>query len=374
MKKQNNNLHAFLALLKAGLWEKDTYLFPYGEIDFQAIYRLAQEQSVVGTIAAGLEHVVDVKPPQNILLTFIGEALQLEQRNTAMNSFIGGIVEKMQKNGIDSVLIKGQGVAQCYERPLWRASGDVDFLLSPNAYEQCTKFLEELTGKCGEEDVSEKHWEIFVGPWEVELHGRLLSMCLPKMDIVVDEIISKVTTERFIRIWTLDTTTVPLPALDEDIILVFSHLLKHLFRGGVGLRQICDLCRLIWTFRDRINKELLLKRLKKMGIFTEWKVLASFAVLYLDMPAEAMPFYTHSIILNHKSRIIFDYILESGNFGHNRDNSFYYTKSFIVQKMISLSRHTYDGIRFVFVFPMDSLRVWLWKLRNGLKVVFKNNR
>lgn len=72
----------------------------------------------------------DVKVPKEILLQFIGQSLQLEQRNQAMNIFIAEIVDKMRIEGIYTLLVKGQGIAQCYERPLWRASGDVDLLLS----------------------------------------------------------------------------------------------------------------------------------------------------------------------------------------------------------------------------------------------------
>ena len=56
--------------------------------------------------------------------------LQIEKQNSAMNSFIGVLVEKMRKEGIYTLLIKGQGVAQCYEKPLWRSCGDIDLYLS----------------------------------------------------------------------------------------------------------------------------------------------------------------------------------------------------------------------------------------------------
>ena len=51
----------FFALLRAGLWEQDIALQPYGDVDFDDIYKLAEGQSVIGLIAAGIEHVVDVK-------------------------------------------------------------------------------------------------------------------------------------------------------------------------------------------------------------------------------------------------------------------------------------------------------------------------
>ena len=120
----SNNQQAFLALVKAGLWEKEVQLSLFNEIDFNEVYRLAQEQSVTGLVAAGLEHVEDIKTPQEIALTFAGEALQLEQRNKAMNNFISVIVGKMRGVGIYTLLVKGQGVAQCYERPQWISCGE----------------------------------------------------------------------------------------------------------------------------------------------------------------------------------------------------------------------------------------------------------
>lgn len=56
---------------------------------------MAQEQSVVGLVAAGMEHVLDVKVPKEEVLQFVGQTLQLELRNTSMNSFIGELVDKM---------------------------------------------------------------------------------------------------------------------------------------------------------------------------------------------------------------------------------------------------------------------------------------
>ena len=126
------NEDAFFALVRAGLWEKDTNLSGFGTIDFSEIYRQAEKQSVIGLIAAGIEHAYDIKVPQEITLTFVGNALQLEQRNTLMNKFIADLVTKMRAVDIYTLLVKGQGIAQCYERPLWRSCGDVDLLLSDN--------------------------------------------------------------------------------------------------------------------------------------------------------------------------------------------------------------------------------------------------
>lgn len=137
----NNNQQAFFALVRAGLWEKEVRLLPYGEVDYAEVMRLAQEQAVVGLVAAGLEYVTDVKVPQVWALQFAGQTIQLEQRNKAMNQFIADLIAKMRKADIYTILVKGQGIAQCYERPLWRTSGDVDLFLSAENFEKRRAFF-----------------------------------------------------------------------------------------------------------------------------------------------------------------------------------------------------------------------------------------
>ena len=122
----NKNHLAFFELLRAGLWEKEARLSLFDGLDYFGIMRLAEEQSIAGLVTAGLEHVTDVRVPQNVISQFVGSALQLEQRNKSKNEFIAGLIDRMRNEGINNLLLKGQGIGQCYERPLWRACGDVD--------------------------------------------------------------------------------------------------------------------------------------------------------------------------------------------------------------------------------------------------------
>ena len=129
--RMNNTQTVFLELVKAGLWGNGNLDIRIdGTTDWNYIYRLAQEQSVQGLVLQGIEwfknHNVSLGIPQVLLLQWIGDVQLIEQRNKAMNQFIAELVEKMRAADIYSILVKGQGVAQCYEKPLWRPSGDVD--------------------------------------------------------------------------------------------------------------------------------------------------------------------------------------------------------------------------------------------------------
>lgn len=353
-KDKHNNIQAFLALVKAGLWERDACLLPYGKIDFQEVYRLAQEQTVVGLVAAGLEYVEDVKPSKDMLLTLVGEALQLEQRNTAMNNFIGNIVEKMRNSNIYALLVKGQGIAQCYERPLWRACGDVDFFLSNNNYYKAKEFLTPLASKIDEENPVRRHLGMTIDEWAVELHATLRGCLWKSLDNVLDEVQEEVFCGGAVRTWMNDNIQVFLPRADEDVIFVFSHILQHFFQGGIGLRQICDLCRLIWSYKESIDKQLLESRLRKMGVMSEWHSFAYLAVNTLGMPGEAMPFYSPTRKWERKANKALTFILETGNFGHNRDYSYQSKYPSFIRRLITFGRQMIDSFAIMRIFPKDA--------------------
>ena len=305
----DNNTKAFLALVRAGIWESEVQLLPFGEVDYSAVLRLAEEQSVVGLVAAGLEHVDDVKVRKEYVLQFVGQTLQLEQRNTAMNNFIGVLVEKMRETGIYTILVKGQGVAQCYERPLWRASGDVDFLLSPDNYRKAKQFLLPLSSSNKQDERYSKHLGLTIDPWYVEIHGSLrtgLSTCLDKE---IDKVQGDVFIGGNVRSWMNGSTTVFLPSPNNDVFFVFTHFIKHFYKEGMSIQQICDLCRLLWTYKGKVDVVLLKERLQRAGLVSEWKAFASLSVDYLGLPVEAMPFYDDGKKWSEKGNKIIRFIL-----------------------------------------------------------------
>lgn len=104
------------------------------------------------------------------------------------------------------------GGGQFYARPLWRSCGDVDLFFDAENYERVKRDIFENGG---------------------------------------------------VRVWRNDGVDVLLPSLDNDVMIVFTHFLQHFFVGGVGLQQICDWCRLLWTYRDSIDRGLLERRRTK---------------------------------------------------------------------------------------------------------------
>jgi len=368
------NKKAFFKLVQAGLWQKEVSLASYGNVNYDEIYRLAQDQSVVGLVAAGLEKVLDVKVPQSIALTMAGEMLQLEQRNRAMNAFVAELIGRLRKEDMYTLLVKGQGIAQCYEKPLWRACGDVDLLLSDQNYQKAFRVLSPLATMVEEENSYNKHLAMTLNGWSVELHGTLRSGLWNKLDREIDKVQNAVFLGETVRSWMNGKTQVFLPRADEDVFFVFSHILQHFFKEGIGLRQICDWCRLMWTYRDSLNHGLLESRIKKAGVMTEWKSFAALAVDYLGMPVEAMPLYSDDKKWKRKAVRVMEFVLETGNFGHNRDYSYQKKHSYVVMKSISLWKHLQDFGRYFVIFPLDAIKVTWRRICVGVAVAIKGKR
>ena len=323
----NTTIDAFISLVRAGLWEKDVQLLRYGKIDYVKLLNIAEEQAVLGLVNVGLEHVSDVKVPQERVLQFIGNTLQIEQQNKAMNVFIAKLIAQMRKAGIYTLLVKGQGIAQCYEKPLWRTSGDVDLLLSDSNYQKAKEFLLPLSSGNKPDERYSKHLGMNIGEWYVEIHGTLRTGLSERVDREVDAVQKDVFCGGKVRSWVNNGVHVFLPAPDEDVFFVFTHFIKHFYKEGMSLRQLCDWCRLLWTYRDSIVCELLEKRVRRAKLMDEWKVFAALAVEYLGMPAEAMPLYNKNEKFKKKTERLVEFILHGGS-GNKVKDTYHIAKIF----------------------------------------------
>lgn len=211
-----NNQKAFLALVRAGLWEKGNVKVDLLEtsgtseqaranlnfdgVDWDELYQLAEVQSVVGLVAAGIDSL-NLDVPLELKLLIIGEALQIEQQNKEMNAFIADTVEKKREADIYTLLVKGQGTAQCYERPLWRTSGDIDFYLSDSNYEKARKYLLPLSSSNKPERVFSKELGMSIEPWYVEIHGTLRTGLSSRLDEEIDSVQREVFYGGSVRSW-----------------------------------------------------------------------------------------------------------------------------------------------------------------------------
>lgn len=388
-----NNQQVFLALLRAGLWgdvkvngfsqndfdSAELKAVPKGQadglkvidlpvtIDYDEVLRLSGEQSVVGLVAAGLETLPTGILPLTEKLKLVGMCQLIEQRNVAMNRFITELVRKMQEAGINVVLVKGQGVAQCYEKPLWRAAGDIDFMLDEENYRKAKSLLTPLATHVETEDKPRMHLGMTFEPWTVELHGTMHTGVSRRINRVIDEVQREVCTQGSVRSWNNGGVEVMLPNPGNDALLIFTHFINHFYGSGIGLRQMCDWCRLLWTYRGQMDVELLHARLQAMGLLSEWKAFAAFAVELLGMPEEVMPLYEKSICYKRKATRLCNLILETGDLGNKKDESYRLKHSRTVSNIITFFRRFGEFARIATIFPADAPKYFVTYAMDRIK-------
>ena len=138
---------------------------------------------------------------------------------------------------------------------------------------------------------------------------------------------------------------------------------------GIGLRRLCDWCRLMWIFRGEVDLRLLEDRLSRMGLVSEWRAFGAISVEYLGMPADSMPLYDKRKKWSRKALRILNFIFYCGNFGHNIDSSYYWKHSYIVRKAISFRHRFSNFLKRVGIFPLDSVAFFFNGMVNSFKAL-----
>jgi hypothetical protein len=375
MKYSNKNIEAFFLLVRAGLFgctDSAECLLQEG-VDWNLVHQLAEEQCVVGLIADGIEKLRNEGAAENILrhvpqeltLQLAAETLYLEQCNLGMDKFIAMLIKRLRKRGIHAILLKGQGVAQYYEKPQRRTCGDVDLLLGGDGYQQAIEYLQPYASYVGARNEYKKHLAMVVNQWLVELHGRLRCGYSSRVDKKLDKIYSETLETGNVSSWMNQGVEVFLLGRENNVTYVFVHLLNHFYKGGVGIRQICDWCRLLWTFRASLDQAVLESQLKDMGLMKEWKAFGAYAVEYLGLPKESLPFYADDEKWKRKARRIHRFILKTGNMGYNREKTSE-DLSLPKRKLKSALQRISDLANHLMIFPLDTLRFMPSIFRTGL--------
>ena len=121
-------------------------------------------------------------------------------------------------------------MAQCYEKPLWRCSGDVDLFLDDVNYERAKRLLMPLASEVETEYVGSKHLGMTIDGWVVELHGSLRVGLPNKINRVLDDIKTDTFNRGNMRSWMNGRTQVFLLGKENDIVYVFVHFFNHFYK------------------------------------------------------------------------------------------------------------------------------------------------
>lgn len=310
----------FLELLRSGLWDTpaDTNLFS-GNVDWKTILRIAMEQTVQVIVADGIETLPkELWPPKEAMLKLMMVRVKTNQMHQLLNSTLNQIVNALNAEGIPSVLLKGQGVAQNYRNPESRMCGDIDLYVGEKNYERACEIIVDMdpNGKDGKE--CDHHMHLQVNGVEVEIHRQADYMPGKKSNKELQGWTMKSIDQNFgtdtLGIWNNSGTVISLAPPTFDAFFILHHAVRHMTTEGVGFRQICDWVMYMHRHHAEINAQELESTLRRSHLSTVWTEFCHLATDILGLPQQELPLPLKNKTSSKTKRLL-QQIFISGNFG-----------------------------------------------------------
>lgn len=286
-------------------------------IDWKSIIALARKHVVLGIIIDSVALLPEhLHPSASTMAKMNKFAIGLIQTNLILDRTAARLVTFLRKHDIEGVLLKGQGVARFYRQPQMRQCGDIDFYVGRKIYKKavalCKAHLMKKGGDCHETD---QHFDFTLDKVTIELHRIASRIYSPVRNAAFQKWVEEElehSPER--RTLTVGETDISLPPLDFDAIYIFYHAWRHFITGGIGMRQICDWAMIFHSKSEDIDKDKLVKNIRRFGMTVGWKLFACIAVRCLGVGAEKIPLYDPSF--SKKADKVLEDILDGGNFGY----------------------------------------------------------
>lgn len=305
---------AFFELVKAGLWGTTADVSAFdSHTDWPRLYKYGKSQTLLGIMLDGIQTLpAELRPERGLYLRWCAFVLQIEERNKKLNREIDNLYKLLRADGVEPVLLKGQGAARNYRNPLHRQCGDIDIYIGKHNFERVNRLLEQD----GQEalEVCAKHSAYNWHDVSVENHRILAQMEAPTADRHLQRnIASWHGTDKMVR-WELDGCEIVVPPVEFDALFLLQHAVHHLFNLGIGFRQICDWACLLHHNREQLDRALAARELKALGLDRAARIFGALAVKYLGLDEADLP-----LPFDAKDEAdcdwLFDEIWGSGNFG-----------------------------------------------------------
>lgn len=278
--------------------------------DWQEVYDFATRQAIIG-ICNPTRY--DVRMPQDLLFTWIGDLQTIRAQNQLLNQRAVEVYSFLKEAGFRCCILKGQGNALMYPDPGLRCPGDVDVWVDEDE-ETLYEFVRERFPDA-EECVKHIKFPVFTDV-EVDVHHTPLRLFRPKHRRVFQQWLSNQKEEQFSHyVRLLETESdIAVPTAKFNAVYQLGHMMIHLFDEGVGFRQLIDYYYVLKEVCGISPKErkAIVDAWKSMGMLR----LAS-AVMWIESEILGLPERYLLITSNQRlGKIILADVLEGGNFGH----------------------------------------------------------
>lgn len=209
-------------------------------MDWQGLHDFAVKQAIEGMVFRGVERLgKDVGIPQELLYNWFAESEQIRWRNGVVNEVATELVQRFSRDGFRSCILKGQGNAMMYPDPLSRTSGDIDVWLEGNRKDILNYVRSILPNAPFQyhhvdlpplKDVSiEVHFipSFFSNPLQ---NKRMQTFFREQADAQFSHLVQLPGCEGHVAV----------PTDEFNLVYQMTHIMRHVFDEGIGIRQLMD--------------------------------------------------------------------------------------------------------------------------------------
>ena len=354
------------------------------EADWQEIYAIAQKQALLGVLFYGIQRLPkELAPEQKLLMQWMVMAEMIRKQNIRLFLDSVKVCQNFENKGFANCILKGQGNALLYPDPYMRTPGDIDIYLS-GGRRKIMKYVDQV---CPNQVMRYHHVDFPVMKTAIEVHFTPSYMFFPIHNSRMQKWFKEVMGEQCNLRGSLPDGygEIHMPQVSFNVIYILSHLYRHIFTEGIGLRQLLDYYFVLLKWHTdltnltnsnnslpqmtQINTDLdaLRHELKYLGL---WK----FAQAVMFVMKEVFGLSEDRMIVpmdEREGRFLLDEIMRGGNFGQydtrlgSKENE---------GKLHRYLRMSLRNLRFVKHYPTEALseplfRTWfaVWKNIHGIK-------
>lgn len=267
----------FFELLQIALGNRDRFTETPTEDDWRDIYEMATRQALVGVTFTGVERLPkEQRPSREMILSWYMVVTRIERRNRLMDEACVRVSSRLCRDGFDCCILKGQGIAACYPNPSRRQSGDIDAWVLPGersgkGIDECAREVTAYARSLIPGTKASYHHVDFpaMKGVEVELHYRPSYMFCMTANRRLQRYFHEAAQEQFGNCIEMREEKVCTPTAEFNAVFLLSHIYRHLFEEGIGLRQLLDYYHLLVTTGlagDAERREAVLRQLERCGM------------------------------------------------------------------------------------------------------------
>lgn len=342
--------------------------------EWEGMYQIAVQQSLVGICMAGVKKLLDTHKekgeetnvPKQLYFQWLGMTGRIQEYNKRLSQCCADFEQKLAKDGYQSCVLKGQGLAALYgELSALRHPGDIDVW----ALGEDKELIEwaRKTGTLTYYDYHHADLSLYKNA-EIELHYR---PSLSRNLLRNARLQQWFKTEGKRHIVFKESLGFSVPDYIFNVVLVLNHNFWHLMYEGVGLRQILDLFFVLRSVEEAGEHAEKLKT-EVRALIKHFR-LQRFAEASMWIMKETLGLEDKYLICQPNEsagRFLLDEIMQSGNFGQydSRLNKDRYQSR--IGLMFSWMKHNFRLFKYypedVLWTPIGVLRISLWRRWNVL--------